>query len=443
MGKEWQRKQADRLVDLSWLTEQRAKGVEVIDGVPISERIRSASDTIASLTAKMAGYTEDPDDPGEPGQPWEPSFPDRPEVLDLKVWDEFQVHYMGLPGWAYRNIDEDSDMVHQQIYEVARRTRISGAKHMRSFLINGSRKASERYMMDALPWMMVKKDGHKLIDFSLRNDKYWKVLEIIEEACKYWKIHHRPTFWMDRYNYDIFHVDNNVQGVHGFWEPVTTPYKGAFMREFLKMQRKVRNNSGYFGRFEFINEPMHGGNHPLGYRIADHHLELWREIEALTKIGNGMTCSRGSEFAHANFVEENCETFSRCFGSDEFASRDIKPEYHGVSTLDSLMWDIGHGLGSAWRWLLYNEDGAQGGNYRPIPWTGYELADAEQLFDTMWYGHTECQKRNKKFYFTAFMMDCLRQDQNDNLIAKEEFDPEQIEWMNWDRPNQYRVLREG
>lgn len=440
MGKNLKEKQADRLVDLSWLTEQRAKGVEVIDGELVSDRIRKTSDTIAKLTAKMAGY--DPEEPEDPDLPWEPSFPDRQEVLDLPVWGEFRVHYMGLPGWGYRNLDENPDMVYQQIYEVARRTRISGAKFMRTFLMNGKRSAGERYMMDALPWEMVKEDGVKKVDFSTYNEKYWKVLEIIEQACKYWKIHHQPTFWMDRYNYDIFNRDFNVQGIHGFWEDTTVPVKVDFMKGFLQMQRIQRNKPDYQGTFEFINEPTHGGNHQFGGQIADHHLDLWRGIEDFTVIENAMTCSRGSEFAHANFVEENCEDFNRCFGSDEFASRGIKPEYHGVSTLQTLMDDLGYGIGSAWRWLLYNEDGADDGDYSPIPWTSFRLASASQVFDTMWYGHTECQAHGKKFFFTAFMMDVLRQDKQDNNIAKEELDPEQIEFMNWERPNQYRAMRE-
>jgi len=280
-------------------------------------------------------------------------------------------------------------------------------------------------------------------------DRYWKVLKIIEEACKYWRIHHQPTFWMDRYNYDIFNRDFNVQGIHGFWEDTTVPVKGEFMRNFFQMQRDVRNQD-YQGPFEFVNEPIHGGNHEYGGQIADHHLALWREIENMTVIGNGMTCSRGSEFAHANFVGEHWfESLNRTFGSEEFESRDIKPEYHGVSTRQALIDDIWSGVGSGWRWLAYNEDGSnpEDGEYNPIPWTPFRLASAPQFYDTMYFGHTTAEDYGKTYIQTAFMMDCLRQDQNDKdnqgrPIAKEEFDPEQLEHMNFERPDMYRAMRE-
>jgi len=40
------------------------------------------------------------------------------------------------------------------------------------------------------------------------------------------------------------------------------------------------------------------------------------------------------------------------------------------------------------------------------------------------------------------MLDCLRQDKADNMIAKEEFDPQQLEFMNWDRAGTYKKMRE-
>ena len=424
---------------MSWLIEKKAKGASKIKGVSIKTKIEETAESIARVTAKMSGY--DSGDADEPALSGEPVFPDKSEVLKLPVWDEFRIHYMALPGWAYRNIDTNPNMVYQQIYELARRTRIAGAKYLRTFLINGSRKPTEKYIMDAIPWNMVKQGGVKKVDFESSNTKYWDVVSIIEEACKYWNIHHLPTFWMDRYNYDVFQRDNNVQKIHGFWESVTVPIKVKFMKDYLNMQKQVRKDTKYEGSFEFINEPIHSGDHALGFKIADHHLELWRGIQNLTKIGNAMTCSRGSEFAHANFVDEDTKTFSRSFGSAEFASRDIIPEYHSVSTLKGLLVDFDHGLGSGWRHLAYNEDGADDGSYNPIPWTPFRLADPQEFYEMIKYGHTKARKRNKRFIITAFMMDCLRQDVNDNNIAKEEFDPQQIDFMNWDRPNQYRQMR--
>lgn len=312
-----------RHIDLSYLTVQRAKGIEAIDGVLVTDLIKDCSAEIARLIVEG----DQPEDPGDPDPPiWKPNFPDRKEILALPLYDEYRIHYMGLAGWAYRNIDENPDMVRQQIYEIARRTRKAGAKYLRSFLINGSRKASERYIMDALPWEMVIKDGRKVIDFDTINEKYWDVLEIIEEATKYWGIQHQPTFGMSRYNADIFNMQNNVQGIHGEWSDGSIPVMANFMRSFMNMQIGLRNPT-FLPTFEFKNEPICWGNHPLGHIIADYHLKLWRGVEDLTEIRRAVTCSGQCEWAHANFVGKEFID-GRWFGSEEFKDRKVTAEWH-------------------------------------------------------------------------------------------------------------------
>jgi len=437
MPKNLTKKLEDRHIDLSWLTEQQAKGKTTIDGVLTTERIKGCAKEIARLVAEMANYEEDDEEPVD----WKPNFPDRAEILKTPIYNELRIHYMCLAGWAYRNIDEHPSLVHQQIYEIARRTRIAGAKYLRSFLINGSRSPKEKYIMDALPWEMVIKNGRKVIDFDSRNVKYWEVVKIIEQACMYWGIQHLPTFWMERYNDDIFNRDNNVQKIHGFWRDETVSIKVGFMREFMNMQKVLRNLT-FLPPFEFINEPLCWGNHDKGAIVADHHLDLWHGVEDLTQIRKAMTCSGGCDFAHANFVEKHWFD-GRYYGSDEFKSRKIIADYHGASTLQSLYNEnFEHGLGSAWKHLSFNEDGSDSGSYSPIPWTPFRLANAGELYTMLRYGHTHCQERNKKFYHTVFMLDCLRQDKDDNMIAKEEFDPEQLESMNWKRAGAYKKMRE-
>jgi len=230
-------------------------------------------------------------------------------------------------------------------------------------------------------------------------------------------------------------VVNNIQGIHGEWSEDSAEITIKFMRDYMLMQRDVRNNVVYDPPFEFMNEPQCVGDHEKLGMIADYHLALWRGVEDLTIINRAMTCSGACEGAHANFVEKHWFD-GRYYGSDEFKSRKVIPEFHGVSTLSS------HGLGSGWRHLAYNEDGCGDGSYSPIPWTPFRLANAGELYAMLRYGHTHCQARNKKFIFTCFMLDCLRQDKADNMIAKEEFDPQQLEFMNWDRPNQYKQMRE-
>ena len=435
MAKNLTKKLEDRHVELSWLTKQHAIGKTTIDGALTVDRIKDCSKEIARLVAEMSGYEED-EEPAD----WKPNFPDRTEILATPLYNELRIHYMGLAGWAYRNIDEHPNMVHQQIYEVARRTRLAGAKYLRSFLINGSRAASERYIMDVLPWEMVIKDGRKIIDFGIPNDKYWDVSKIIEEATKYWGIQHQPTFGMSRYNADIFNMQNNAQGIHGEWSGASIPIMIKFMRDFMLMQKGLRNPT-FLPTFEFKNEPICWGNHPLGHIIADYHLAIWRGVEDLTEIRRATTCSGGCEWAHANFVGPEFID-GRWFGSDEFKDRKVTAEWHGVSSLQSL-YDKGfiNGLGSGWKHLAFNEDGSNSGSYSPIPWTQFKLANSEELYDMQHHGHTECLRKGKRFFHTVFMLDCLRQDKNDNMIAKEEFDPKQLEVMNWDRTIQYSRMR--
>jgi len=358
---------------------------------------------------------------------------DRKEILALPKYEEYAIHFMGLPGWIYRNIDDKPDEVQHQLNWLVRRVREMGARYLRTFLMNGSRKASEKYMMDCLPWKLKKTAGGLKTDFKSHNEKFFEVIDLIEKTCKYWQIQHRPTMLMDRYNYDVFREV-------GFWSPKGLELQQHYFIDVLERQKKHRAKN-FKPTFEIMNEPFHHGSWEFGAKIADHHLALFRAVEDLTRIDRVWTCSGTSEFAHAQLVEPQWfASLGRWLGSEEFRSRKIKPEWHGVSTLQTLFRaDFEKGVGSGWRHQCYNEDGSDDGSYRPIPWTDHRLANRRELFDMLWYAIRESRKHRKKFYFTAFAMDCLKQDPKDG-VAKEEF--WDIPGFKWSRYAAYKAVRE-
>jgi hypothetical protein len=411
--------------------------------------IRVRCDNLAETAADMADYESgggpvDPVDPIDPTNPYVPKYTnaERQAVLDMPVYNELRVHHMGLPGFVFRGLNDNAEHTQDTVYELVRQTRMAGGKFFRTFMMNGSRKAGEMYMFDALPWemekVMVEGRQVKKVNFDRRNQYYFDCCGVIERACKYWKIHHMPTFWMDRYNYDIFKPGFNMQGVNGYRSEAALDVKCQFIDDYMKYQHEYRPDN-YFHPWEIENEPFHLGNHELGATIADQNLVMYRHAEANgADIAYMHTCSGGSEFSHANFVGEHWfASLNRFFGSDEFADRKVKPEWHGVSTMATLMADLGSGLGSGWPHLCYNEDGADDGSYNPLPNSEFRQASYDELVDSMWYGITETRKRNKKFIFTMFMMDCLSIDPVDGVL-KETYD---FNRMNFHRIHAYKDAR--
>ena len=113
----------------AWLIKGDTKAIPVSDGeASWQDRLKENSKNLSKLLVNEENIPDLPDY-------WQPDFPDHKEVLKLETFQELKIHYMGLPGWAYRNIDENLDMVKQQIYEVAKRTRIAGAEYLRTFKI--------------------------------------------------------------------------------------------------------------------------------------------------------------------------------------------------------------------------------------------------------------------------------------------------------------------
>lgn len=427
------------LVGYSWATRSWANA-DPLDREGWKNNIKDKSEKIAFKIAELTGYTPEPEEPEEPGWPVY-NAEKRKKILQLPQLPEIQIHLMGLVGWIYRNLRRDWSGTVEKVYELARLCRECGAWTMRTFMTNGSRAKTELYMLEALPWKTVVKDGRKLHDFDQDNPYYWGCCEVVERACKYWHLKHEPTFWMARQNQDIFRRENNVQGIHGFRDPKAFEIRNAFNVEYIKFQRKFRSPD-YDPCCEPENEPTHR-NHVEGATIADQHLRYFLALEAQgLPLHNFRTCGAMSEFPHAELVERHYfESLQRWFGDDRF-NRKVKVDNHGVSTLQSLFgWIVDDdgktqfqkALGSAWPVLCYNEDAANDGSYSPIPWTGYRQANYEELFDTVWYGTSECRKRRKFFFFTVFMMDCLEIDPKDN-VPKETYNLEDMDWKRAKAP---------
>jgi len=417
------------------------------EGETWDDVIEKRCDNAARSSAKMADYTPPEDEPDpDPNGDFEPPYTseERQAVLAEPVFEELGVHFMGLPGWIYRNLREYPNQTKTTVYELARQVRLAGGKYLRTFLMNGSRQPHERYMMDALPWEMVKvvEGGNQLrkVDFESVNEYYYECCAVIEEAVKYWKIHHRPTFYMDRYNNDIFDPRFNIQGVNGYRSDGALAYKGKFIYDYMDFQHKFRAED-YKHAWEIENEPFHHGNHQLGAVIADQNLAMFRWAERHgARIDETMTCSGSSEFSHANFVEEEYfPGLGRTFGSDEFASRKVKPEWHSVSTLDDLLYkmDWNSALASGWRHLCNNEDGADSGSYNPVPWSPFRLANYAESVEMCMFAITSASARGKRWFFTYFMMDSLQVDPDDGVV-KETYD---LSKMDFKRIHAFKDVR--
>lgn len=450
MAQNQEAKLSKNLQGISLATYHKGAGTPPPEGMTWDDVIEKRCDNAARSTAKMSDYTppeegEEPD-PEDPGDDYVPPYTQAEidEALAVTTYPECRMHFMGLPGWIYRFFKEDPKMVRDTVYELARQVRLSGGMYLRTFMMNGSRDADERYMMDALPWMMVKvKEGGKEIkkvDFEQPNEFYYECCGIIEEACKFWKIHHQPTFYMDRYNEDIFDARFNIQGVNGYRSESALVYKCRFIYDYMDFQHNYRPDDYKHG-WEIENEPFHHRNHYLGATIADQNLVMFREAERHgARIDETMTCSRYSEFSHANFVGEHYfAPLQRTFGSDEFESRKVKAEWHSVSTLDDLLYkmDWEGALGSGWKNLCNNEDGADSGSYNPVPWSPFRLADYDESVEMITYAITSSRACGKRWFFTYFMMDCLQVDPDDGIV-KETYD---LSKMDFERIKAYKHVR--
>ncbi len=438
-------KLAAQYVDL----EYNLRDARLMEGARRDELIQVAllhSNRIVDLSGKiLAG--ENGEDEGDEGEPYEPRYPaaEKARVLAIKTYPQFAAHLMGLTGYVYRFFEDDPKGTTDLVYELVKRLREQHVGVIREFLINGSRAPSERYIFDALPWQMVKRNGRKVIDFSLRNAYYFYCAAVVDRACQYWEVDHRACLTMDRYNYDIFKPENNIQNIDGYRSLEAERIKRAFGIDYLRSVIKG------LPTLEAENEPAHHGDHFLGLTIARNTHALFMTLKGLIKIEDFWTCSSGSEFAHAGLVEPHEFIIGGkpyMIGDAEICprpkDRKVKPDYHGQTTLSSVLASgfASHGLPSAWHYLCSNEDGgAEDGDYEPLPWAfKLRVASYEQLKETCAFCMTSTRDRDKDWYFTAFLMTSLSIDPADG-IPKETYELDRMQ-PDIERIGAYGDMRE-
>lgn len=428
-------KLAAQYVDLDFnLWKARESGI--VERDKLIQVVLPHSDRIVDLTEKLL-VGENGGGNGD-GESYEPTYPaaEKARVLALPKFPEFAAHLMALTPYVFRFFRDDPKGTTDLVYELIKRLREQGVGVIREFLINGSRKPSERYIFDALPWQMVKRNKRRVIDFTIRNNYYFECCQMIDRACQYWETDHRATLTMDRYNYDIFKPENNVQNISGYRSPEAELIKQSFAIDYLGSVIQGRKT------LEGENEPAHHGDHYLGLTIARNTHDLFTAIRdapypGLIKIEDFWTCSSGSEFAHAGLVEPHEIIIGGqpvIIGDAEICprpgSRKVKPDYHGQTTLDSVLKSgfASHGLPSAWWYLCSNEDGgAEDGDYEPLPWAiKLRVASYEQLTETCTFCISSTRDRAKNWFFTAFMMSSLSIDPVDG-IPKETYDLDRMQ----------------
>ncbi len=86
------------------------------------------------------------------------------------------------------------------------------------------------------------------------------------------------------------------------------------------------------------------------------------------------------------------------------------------------------GLTSGWNHLIFSEDGADEGSFSPLPGTPFRQGNKKEVKAMLKYAISECHARGKKFYFTAFPMDVLHKDPDDDIYKEEFFNQRRIKW---------------
>ena len=352
----------------------------------------------------------------------------------MKSYEQYGIHFFCVVQYIMNNLDEP--WIDKSIDRLCKKTAKMGAKRLHTFLWNGSLKPSERYCKKAIPWKRV--DGK--VDFSEPNYEFAEALILLDYCAQKHNLDLMLTLFMARYNEDIFKKDKNVQGIDGFYSDEAIEVQKTFARWVIKVMRQYRPGD-YKPYVLLMNEPICRGRHEYGANvIAPWHLKMWRAIEDLTTIDHLWVNSGECEYAHCELVGEFKDPWTgKTLGSDEFKSRKVKPEEHGVSTLDSLLEKkFHHSLKSGWKHLVFSEDGARGGSFR-VPGLGFWQGNYREVKEMLSYAIRECNKKNKRFYFVSFTMSCLKKNQ-DTGYFQEDF--RRLNHINWKRMKAYkRVAR--
>lgn len=133
-----------------------------------------------------------------------------------------------------------------------------------------------KHLNKKTPWKYLKLK--KKYDFKKPNKKYWKIYNAINEIVYESGMNVRHQFSMERYNYYPFKLENNVNGVDGYWSEEAFKVLKADFRERLTRLKKI-----YGKRFKrlihkFMNEPLHGGSDAEFHKIALWHRRMFEEV---------------------------------------------------------------------------------------------------------------------------------------------------------------------
>ena len=225
------------------------------------------------------------------------------------------------------------------------KTRKKGASKIAYFLM-----ANEHYSR-MIPWKYFKKDGKWVVDLSEYNPKWWKGyrqwLKLIkltgyDKRCNNYDadeiLDPLGCLFMNRYNEWIFR--QNVNDVHGLYDPNALKYQTRFARKILTVNHEILS-ADYIPSMRFLNEPDHGGQDKPGHTIADWHRDMYLAVRDLLELENTyIDCH--SEYAKAWFCKTRCPKCGFLFDGSKYGFLDEKdrprivPEVHGCSIIQIL-----------------------------------------------------------------------------------------------------------
>lgn len=340
------------------------------------------------------------------------------EILALPTFEQYGIHVLVLTNWIIAN----PDTADKQTYRLCKKIRKMQAEYLHSFLWNGDPDNEGGYSVPGCPWII--KNG--VVDLERPSPLFDDAVELIEKNCRAWRIQHRWTLAMARYNEHWFRKENNKQGIDSMWSPDGFNVYANLARRVIDIQRSVRNAS-YRPTFLAVNECTHNTQdpyrtkmgwsaHEFGECIARWHRALYEVFEDDLPVNRFWVNHSGSEYVHALLVGPHWDPFlKKQMGDPKYASRKVKSEDHGISTKKSLIeGNFYAGLGSGWPSLVINEDGSRDGDYRPLGGShSYRQADAKQSRMMLRFAIRKCDEKNKQLFFVAFVLDHIKTGMED------------------------------
>jgi len=281
------------------------------------------------------------------------------------------------------------------------------------------------------PWL---REGDKFqLDVSFDDSWYYDLHRKFLAILKKYNIKPIPQGEMWRYTKVPYEI--NVNGVNGFLDAKALQYQKL----------------GY----KPVNEAAHAGSDRLGHLIANWHRSIWLAIKDRVKFKDLIIDVSHSEFASAELVyhgtgprrtatppykpkdyRQNCNKCGKPWGNKKEDDRIITFEQHRCSIFDDLHKDVKTGedrlnefLRSASRHIKFSEDGSQNPKATIIPFPGehWRLGDADQIYEMVKHGSSECKRKGKDFYWGIFPMESLL---NHSWGKEEYYD---VDTINWDR----------